>query len=200
MVGDYQSSSVAVGHPPFRSRGINQKPFVGLLCYVSMVVSDGTSAGPPADAYLAKEARALFGLALSILRDRHEAEDAVQDTMEIAWKSGSSVRDEERQSAWLKKVCLRRCLRVRRGLMRRLFLSDIAPVQAQPIDPVDPTLDRACGELTRQQRAVITLHYHYGYSLDECATLMDCRPGTARSHLAHALATLRRQLGDDYRA
>jgi RNA polymerase sigma-70 factor (ECF subfamily) len=66
---------------------------------------------------------------------------------------------------------------------------------AQALDPVDPALDQACRQLTVQQRAVITLHYHYGYSLDECASLMGCRPGTVRSHLARALATLRRKLG-----
>jgi DNA-directed RNA polymerase specialized sigma24 family protein len=44
---------------------------------------------------------------------------------------------------------------------------------------------------------VITLHYHFGYSLDECASLMGCRPGTARSHLGRALAMLRRKLGGD---
>ncbi|MDQ6846391.1 MAG: hypothetical protein M3019_02220 [Candidatus Dormibacteraeota bacterium] len=32
------------------------------------------------------EVRRLFAVAYSILRDRHEAEDAVQETMVVAWK------------------------------------------------------------------------------------------------------------------
>jgi len=165
-----------------------------------MVMPGAKSDEPAFEAGLRQEARALFGLAVSILRDVHEAEDAVQDTMELALRSWDSVREPERRAAWLKQICLRRCLRIRRGLGRRLFLTDLAPLTTQSLDPVDPALDRACRDLTRQQRAVITLHYHYGYSLDECALLMECRPGTARSHLAHALAALRRELGADYRA
>jgi DNA-directed RNA polymerase specialized sigma24 family protein len=56
-------------------------------------------------------------------------------------------------------------------------------------------IDRACRRLTAQQRTVITLHYHHGHGLDECADLMGCRPGTVRSHLARALTTLRREMG-----
>src|SRR5207253_10799386 len=53
--------------------------------------------------------------------------------------------------------------------------------------------------LTRQQRAVVALHYQYGYTLDECAGLMGCRPGTARSHLARALQTPREEPGYERR-
>jgi len=51
--------------------------------------------------------------------------------------------------------------------------------------------------LSTKQRAVVVLHYHHGYSLDECASLLGCRPGTARSHLARALTTMRKELAYD---
>jgi RNA polymerase sigma-70 factor (ECF subfamily) len=139
--------------------------------------------------------RTLFGLALSILNDQQEAEDAVQDTMEIAWGRWHSVRDEERRSAWLKRVCLHRCLRVK----RRLFAVERLSEQQRDLrrSPTsDPDLDRAFRRLSRHQRAVVRLHYQDGYSLDECATLMRCRPGTARSHLARALTSLRQELAN----
>jgi RNA polymerase sigma factor (sigma-70 family) len=160
----------------------------------------GVASDQPAfEARFRRDARALLGLAAAILRDMHEAEDVVQDTMELAWRSWRSVRDEERRTAWLRQICVRRCLRVRRGLIRRLFLNDMPPLETQALDPIDPALDRACRDLTRQQRAVITLHYHFGYSLDECAALMGLRPGTVRSHLARALDSLRHELGGDDR-
>lgn len=139
----------------------------------------------------------LFSLAVAILRDPQEAEDAVQDTLEIAWRSRGSLREQEKQAAWLRQICLRRCLRVRHRLLKRMFLAERSPLEVQPLDTVDPDLDRACRVLSLRQRAVIALHYHYGYSLDECARLIGCQPGTARSHLARALSTLRRQLGGD---
>lgn len=178
---------------------VNQKPGGGLVCYRSMAMPGAASDEPAFEARFRRDTRALLGLALAILRDMQEAEDAVQDTMELAWRSWRSVREEERRTAWLRQICVRRCLRVRRGLFRRVFLSDMPPLETQALDPVDPALDRACRDLTRQQRAVITLHYHYGYSLDECATLMGRGPGTVRSHLARALDSLRHELGGDDR-
>lgn len=150
------------------------------------------------EATVRREARPLFSLAVAMLRDTQEAEDAVQDTMELAWRSWASLRDPEKRTAWLRQICLRRCLRVKRGLLRRLFLDD-QPEPVTTFDPDDPDLERACRRLSIQQRAVITLHYHYGYSLDECAALMHRRPGTVRSHLARALAALRADVGGDGR-
>jgi RNA polymerase sigma factor (sigma-70 family) len=148
------------------------------------------------EAAVRAESRRLYSLAISILGDLQEAEDAVQDTMELAWRSWRSLRHSEKRSAWLKQICVRRCLRVKRRLFGLLPLSD------QDRDPrltstSDPDLDRAFRGLSRHQRAVIRLHYRDGYSLDECAALMGCRPGTARSHLARALASLRQELTHD---
>jgi RNA polymerase sigma-70 factor, ECF subfamily len=137
--------------------------------------------------------RSLYNLAVSILSDEHEAEDAVQDTMVIAWGHWRSVRDEDRRTAWLKRICLRRCLRMKRGLFGIDHLSE-RQADARPSVVSDPDLDRVFRRLSPNQRAVVRLHYQDGYSLDECADLMGCRPGTARSHLARALATLRQEL------
>jgi RNA polymerase sigma factor (sigma-70 family) len=65
------------------------------------------------------------------------------------------------------------------------------------LDALDPDLDRVFRRLSPKQRAVIALHYQHGFNLDECAALMGARPGTARSHLARALATMRKELGDE---
>jgi RNA polymerase sigma factor (sigma-70 family) len=64
------------------------------------------------------------------------------------------------------------------------------------VETHDLDLERAFARLSLRQRAVLALHYHYGYPLDECAGLMRCRPGTVRSHLARALARLRKELQD----
>ena len=142
------------------------------------------------------QSAALLSLARAILRDRQEAEDAVQDTMELAWRAWHSLRDPQRRNAWLKQICVRRCLRVKRRLFGLLPISE-QDRDLRPSPRTDPDLDRAFHRLSRHQRAVIRLHYHDGYSLDECAGLMGCRPGTVRSHLARALTSLRQELSHD---
>lgn len=167
--------------------------------YVTVAMPDAPLAADRADfdAAVRRNARALFGLAYYVLRDLQEAEDAVQDVMELAWRSWESLREPDRRDAWLRQICVRRCLRIRRGLLRRLFLTDQQSLPSVAQTPADTDLDRALRQLSPHQRTVLTLHYRYGYSLDDCAVAMGCRPGTARSQLARALARLRRELGDD---
>jgi RNA polymerase sigma factor (sigma-70 family) len=154
------------------------------------------------EAVAVPDARRLFTLALSILRDDGEAEDAVQETLLKAWRSWDSVSRMERPAAWLTRVCVNHCISRRRMLRSRgwppltLVEDDAAAGMSRPAaDLMD--MERAYRRLSLKQRAAITLNYRHGYSIDECAAFMGCRPGTVRTHLARALATLRKELGDD---
>jgi RNA polymerase sigma-70 factor, ECF subfamily len=146
------------------------------------------------EAVVHAESGRLFAVAFSVLRDAKEAEDAVQETLEQAWRSWDELRDPSKRTAWLRQICVRRAIRSRRRLLPRLWLADRVDIHSQPGGDPDLDLDRSYRRLTRQQRAVVMLHYQYGYSLDDCAALIGCRPGTARSHLARALARLRKEL------
>jgi RNA polymerase sigma-70 factor (ECF subfamily) len=141
------------------------------------------------------QARRLFGIAHAILGDAGEAEDAVQESLVLAWRRWDSLRDEAARGAWLTRICVNHCIR-RRGLLRRLHPLGLPHGHAAPPAPADAAtiIGSAFDRLSVRQRAVLTLHYHHGYSLDECAALMRCRPGTVRSHLARGLASLREEL------
>ena len=154
------------------------------------------------EAVAVADARRLYSLALSILRDEGEAEDAVQETLLKTWRSWESVARMERPAAWLTRVCVNHCISRRRHLRSRgwppleLIESAIAAATRRPAaDLVD--IDRAYRRLSLRQRAAITLNYRHGYSVEECAVFMGCRPGTVRTHVARGLATLRKELGDD---
>jgi RNA polymerase sigma factor (sigma-70 family) len=139
---------------------------------------------------------ALLRLASSILGDHAEAEDAVQDALLQAWKSWGQLRQPERRSAWLTQICVRRCLRIRVGLIRRRADgpdSDIA-TQAVATEQTWADWDASFRRLSRQQRAVVILHYQYQFTLDEAAAMMGCRPGSARRHLSRALVRLRKEI------
>jgi RNA polymerase sigma-70 factor (ECF subfamily) len=149
------------------------------------------------EAAIRQDGRRLLGLAYSILRDHGDAEDAVQETMVLAWRAWDTIKDADRRGPWLTRICVNHCLRRRRQLHRVLAAVIGQDIETSPVgSESDLAMDEACKRLTRQQRAVVTLHYRYGYSLDECAHLMNRRPGTVRSHLARALTTLRRELSD----
>jgi RNA polymerase sigma factor (sigma-70 family) len=154
------------------------------------------------EAVVTADVKRLYSLALSILDDAGEAEDAVQETLIKAWRAWDSLADMDRPAAWLTRVCVNHCISRRRALRSRgwpmLGLIDrAAPPSGTGRGAERIDMDRAYRRLSNKQRAAITLNYRHGYSVDECAVFMACRPGTVRTHLERALATLRKELKDD---
>ncbi len=141
----------------------------------------------------------LYRLALVITRDPSAAEDAVQETLLAAWKAWPKVRDPYRPGGWLTRICVNQCIARRFRLPRSVEFNDASLAGASVRQQVELNgdlvdFDRAFGLLTARQRAVFTLHVRHGYTVAECAELVGCRPGTARSHLARAVATLRKEM------
>jgi RNA polymerase sigma-70 factor, ECF subfamily len=173
----------------------------GVVALTGLTSTGDAVSEPTFEAAVVADAGRLYTLALSILRDPGEAEDAVQETLVKAWRSWESVSRMERISPWLTRVCVNHCISRRRHLRSRgwppldLFegagSSMVGGPSAEVID-----MDRAYRQLSLKQRAAITLNYRHGYSVEECAAFMRCRPGTVRTHVARGLATLRKELGD----
>ncbi len=141
----------------------------------------------------------LFAIAFSILGDPGYAEDAVQETASAAWRGWTTRKDPDRTRAWLTAICVHQALRRRRWLGRSLaaLLRKAERSQADLHLEADGRyidLHRAFSRLSRQQKAVVSLHYMSGFTVTECADLMGCSPGAAASHLSRALAKLRTEL------
>lgn len=160
---------------------------------------------PPADAHATygemalRETPRLFALAMTITRSPAEAEDVLQETLLSAWQSWGRLRDPTRLSPWLTRICVNKCLesaRRERRAWRLLQSKAKQPIPPSAVEFIGELLDfdRAFARLSPPQRAVFALHVHHGYTLTECAGHMGCRPGTARSHLARAVASLRRDI------
>jgi RNA polymerase sigma-70 factor (ECF subfamily) len=151
---------------------------------------------------VAPEVARLYRIAVAILDDPHEAEDAVQDTLLLAWRAWASLRRREDLSAWLTRICVHRCLRQRHVLRRWITSGGQGP--PAPVPGVEPaelgerlvSVQHAMHALSPPQRAMIVLHLCDGYTVTECAAVLRCRPGTARSHLGRAMSKLRKELAD----
>jgi RNA polymerase sigma-70 factor (ECF subfamily) len=139
----------------------------------------------------------LFTIALGILRDRGEAEDAVQETLLRSWKAWLTSAGYSDRFAWAARICVNHCISRRRALMSRGFFTqrDLPVTMRAPnalaVDPAILDLSRIYSRLSLKQRAALTLTKGHGYSIDECAELMGCSAGTVRTHIARGLTTLR---------
>jgi RNA polymerase sigma factor (sigma-70 family) len=148
---------------------------------------------------LAAERGHLFAMAFSILGDPGEAEDAVQETAVAAWRGWASRTNPDHTRAWLMAIGVHQALHRRRWLRRSLSAMMRRAERAEIDQHLEADgkyidLHRAYVRLSRQQRAVVSLHYMSGYTVNECADLMGCSAGAAASHLSRALSRLRKEL------
>ncbi len=172
-----------------------------MVASVSAMSPDQALSARAFETAVVPDARRLYTLSLSILRDPGESEDAVQETLLKAWRSWQSLSQSDHVSRWLTRVCVNHCISRRRHLRSRgwppIELFEGATSSSDGDNDAElMDIDRAYRRLSLRQRAAVTLNYRYGYSVEECAGLMGCRPGTVRRHVARGLATLRKELSD----
>ena len=152
----------------------------------------------------------LVGLAGLVCGDVASAEDIVQTALERAWRSRASLQDDARLRPWLDRVVVREAARERRTrltwlsrLIRPPVVGELSPVHAQIEDrsaggfPERSALRAAIEGLTVAQRAVVVLHLHAGYTVDETAAALGVPRETVRSRLRVAREQLRHVLGND---
>lgn len=150
---------------------------------------------------------ALYRLAVSILLDPDEAEEAVQDAF-IAALNAMEMYNGGALHAWLYGITLNECrqrLRRRKALdrLRSVLQSLLRLGGAGPIHPettvieneTDTLLWRAVCALGEKHRLPIILYYYHDLPVAEIARLLDISEGTAHSRLFNAREKLRKALG-----
>jgi len=168
----------------------------------SLLAGLGSRDPDAAAAFVRRFQHRVFGLTLSILRDRGAAEEAAQETFVRAWRHADAY-DPRRGAvtAWL--------LTIARNV-------SINMLPARRVDPIDPELlageasgsqgpeDRAVdSELLRRslarvpedQRRALVLAVFYGFTAKEMSELDGLPLGTVKTRIRAAMMKLRSELG-----
>lgn len=138
-------------------------------------------------------------VAYLILRNEHDAEETLADTLLTAWRKASTIRDAARLRPWLLTTATRLALRRRRGFRPQIVRLDVA---GDPSDrersPVDRlALQQAINDLPPKMRAVVALHDVADLPLAEVAAALGRSENTVKSQLREARARLRRAFAAD---
>ncbi len=148
----------------------------------------------------------LFGIALNILRNPEDAEDAVQQTFLKVYLRASQFRGEAPAKAWLRRLTITSCLdqlrrRKVRGLIRPLAEAFNAAAPGRDTDlemcygELRRELDRLLARMPARQRTVFSLRVFEEWTLPEIAAALGISTGTVKTHLHRALKTVRHGLG-----
>ncbi len=154
-------------------------------------------------AFVADHYDRLVRLARLVCRDAGDAADAVQVGLEQAWRGRASLHDESRLRPWLDRIVMREAIRIsrrRQSWLSRVLTprSDVTPIEPPDKGASEPStftaLRAAFARLSPEQRAVVALHLHAGYSVAETAAIVGSPNETVRSRLRSARELLRSEL------
>ncbi|HXH97884.1 MAG TPA: sigma-70 family RNA polymerase sigma factor [Gaiellaceae bacterium] len=141
--------------------------------------------------------RSIFGLALRRLRDRGDAEEAVQEVFAAIWRSAGTYRPERGPATpWIYAVARNaivdrfRRLRDAPGDLPELVSGEPEPPERAESAYVSWRVHRALEELPRRERDVIELAYWSGMSQSEIADYLDIPLGTVKTRTRTGLARL----------
>ncbi len=135
-----------------------------------------------------------FRLAVSMLGDREEAEDAVQESTIKAWRNLHQLKNAGVARSWFFTIVANQCRSVRRGRWWSV-VKLAAPEQAKS-GPEDEAVRRtdvqqALGSLPPDDRLALYLRYYMDLPLNEVASVLGVSESAAKSRIHRAAQALK---------
>ncbi len=150
------------------------------------------------DDWYRREFRPVVALVITLSGSRGAAEELAQDAFIEAHRRWSSISGYEDPGAWVRKVAMNKArsrLR-RRAAEVRAYARHAGRHRQFPHEMTDPATEfwNEVRALPRQQAAAVALHYLDDRPVAEIAAILGISPGTVKTHLHRARATLATRL------
>jgi RNA polymerase sigma-70 factor, ECF subfamily len=135
-----------------------------------------------------------YRLAVSMLGDRQEAEDAVQEATIKAWRNLRQLKDAGVARSWFFTIVANQCRSVRRG--RWWAVVKLAAPEQPEIGPEDQAvqrtdIERAMRSLGHDERLALYLRYYMDLPLNEVAAVLGVSETAAKSRIHRAAQGLK---------
>jgi RNA polymerase sigma-70 factor (ECF subfamily) len=157
----------------------------------------------------------IFSLAMSILKNESDAEEATQDVFMTVIRKANTFKGNSALYSWMYRICVNTCLMKLRGKRRddTVSIEDFMPVftedgmHASPVDDWSKEVERKAlnaelgkmirkftEELSEKYRVVFVLSDIEGLSNEETAKILGMTVPAVKSRLHRARLYLREQL------
>jgi RNA polymerase sigma-70 factor (ECF subfamily) len=147
-----------------------------------------------------EHAQLAFRIAYAVLRNHHDAEDAVQETFLRVWRCSSKLKEIDDLKAWVARIAWRVAID-RRKVSREVAIPE--GFEVPEVRRIEETaishqmlafLDRAMNGLPRKEREALLLASVEGMSMAEAAKVLGTSEGTVRARIFRARKSLRERM------
>jgi RNA polymerase sigma-70 factor, ECF subfamily len=139
---------------------------------------------------------------LTRLTQRYDvAEEIINDTFWVVWRSAHEFRGDSQPSTWILGIAYRKARNAFRSASRARARENLPGLPA-PLTSEEPAhaeelrdwLAHGLAQLPVEQRLALELCYELGHSCEEIAAVMGCPVNTVKTRLFHARAKLQKLL------
>ena len=157
--------------------------------------------------------RDLYRFALFMLKNPHDAEDVVADTVTDSFEGIGKLRKEEAFRGWIFRILTNKCRKMLKRYADRpaskeyeedaagdnSFDGTVLSAAADGVSREDlMDLMEAFQSLPEEDRLIVGLSFFGGYNSQEIGEMLRKKPGTVRSRQSRALEKMREQLTGAY--
>lgn len=138
----------------------------------------------------------VFRYALTLLRNRHLAEEVVQETMVAVWKTAGQFEGRSRPSTWLFGIARHQSFRLYRSETKGARVPTERDEEPDPSIVLDreARVQRAIAGLPPEQREVVFLAFYEGLPYEQISEVQGVPEGTVKSRMFHAKNRLAEEL------
>lgn len=133
----------------------------------------------------------LYRVALCILRNDADVQDALQETVLKAWERQHTLRNEAYFGTWVTRIAINTCKRMYRQNQRIVLMEEL-PETPTTSDGI--TLKMLIECLPDKLRLPFVLYYSEGMDTDEVAGALHLTETAVRSRIHRAKIILRKEL------
>lgn len=138
----------------------------------------------------------LYRYAYWLCRDRHRAEDIVQDALARAWGAWDTLKDQSAVKSWLYSIVRNEHLRAfeRKSLIRDERQPEELDLQTLPLFDMQLDVRQALRALPLSLREPLLMQVLGGFSCKEIAQVLQTTDGAVMTRLTRARLALRNLL------
>lgn len=138
---------------------------------------------------------AVYAYLLSVLKNSHDAEDALHDTYLKIWSGASSYRSQGKPMAWIltigKNICLKLLKHQDKQMSRAEEWMEYTPHSPEMTQEDKWVLQHCLEQLTDDARQIVILHVVSGFKHREIAQLLDLPLSTVLSKYHRSIRKLK---------
>ena len=145
-----------------------------------------------------RNSQRLFVIAFSYLKNKHDAEDALQNTFLKLWKSKIKFDDDLGIDKWLTKVLVNDC----KNFFNLSFRQNKSIEEVYDVSTFDKyfnvDLYNAVMSLNKKERLCVILFYYDDLTISDISKVTGIKESTVKSLLKRSRNKLKLKLGDEW--